>query len=261
MTAAFALTLALLQATAAAPAPAQGTAPAPQPARRPAATSLTLQVRVTDRTGTPVEGVAVTLEGPASREGKSDASGSVQFRTLAAGTYRIRAEGDTFITLEKEVTVRAGATVPPVEFALSFAPPPPPPPPAPEPPKPEVAAAPAPKAGSPRVLSIADLAEKSLGGREPSKFVPVACSGLDNTQMLVLRESLKVPAKADADTTLYVVAGEATLNMNGRDQTMSSGWYAMVPRGTAHALTKRGRNPAVLLVTTGGSSCDAAEGH
>ena len=253
MIAGLALMVALLQTPApAAQAPA-GT-PAAQAPRRPAAAGLTLQVRVTDRTGTPAEGVKVSLEGPASREGKSDQAGTVQFRTLTAGSYRIRAESDSFITLEKEVTLRAGATAPVVEFALSFAPPPPPPPPAPEPPPPPPSA-PAPKAGEIRVLSIADLAEKSLSGREPSKLVPVSCSGLDNTQMMVLREGVKVPANADADVSIYVVAGEATLNLGGRDQVISSGWYAMVPRGTAHGLTRRGRNPAVLLVTTGGLPC------
>ncbi|MGC4085352.1 MAG: carboxypeptidase regulatory-like domain-containing protein [Vicinamibacterales bacterium] len=251
----FALMVALLLApVAAAQAPAG--APAAQAPRRPAATAgLSLQVRVTDRTGTPAEGVAVTLEGPATREGTSDANGSVQFRTLGAGTYRIRAEGDTFITLEKEVTLRNGTNPPAVEFALSFAPPPPAPPPAPEPPKPVVVAPPPPKAGDARVLSIADLAEKSLGGREPSKIVPVACSGLDNTQMMVLRENVKAPANPDADLTIYVVAGEVTLSLNGKDQNIGSGWYAMVPRGTAHGLARRGRNPAVLLLTIGGQPC------
>ncbi|MFN7916857.1 MAG: carboxypeptidase regulatory-like domain-containing protein [Vicinamibacterales bacterium] len=254
MIAGLALAAALLQTAApAAQAPAAPAAPA-QRRPAPAANGLALQVRVTDRTGTPASGVTVSLEGPASREGTSDATGAVQFRTLGAGTYRLRAEGEGFITLEKEVTLRAGATAPPVEFALTLAPPPPPPPPpvAPPPPPP---AAPAPKAGEARVLSIADLAEKNLSGREPSKLVPVACSGLDNTQMMVLRESVKAPANEDADLTIYVVAGEVTLNLNGRDQGLQSGWYAMVPRGTAHALTRKGRNPAVLLLTVGGQPC------
>jgi mannose-6-phosphate isomerase-like protein (cupin superfamily) len=107
------------------------------------------------------------------------------------------------------------------------------------------------------VLSIADLAERSLSGRDAVKTVPVACSGLDNTQMLVIRETLKVEAKNDVDQMLYVVAGEATLSLDGRDQPISSGWYAMVPRGMEHTLTRRGRNPAIVLVTTGGERCQA----
>jgi hypothetical protein len=31
----------------------------------------------------------------------------------------------------------------------------------------------------------------------------------------------------------------------------------MVPRGTAHTITRRGRNPAIILATTGGQPCEA----
>jgi hypothetical protein len=260
MTAVLALLLALQQPAAPAPkpaAPAAPTAPATQAPRRPAAGSATVQVRVTDRTGAPAAGVQVTAEGPISREGVTDAGGQVQFRTMSSGTYRFRASHDRFITLEKEVAIRAGATNAPIELSLSAAPPPPAAPePAPAPAPVQTASnAPAAKAGDPRVLSIADLAERSLSGRDAVKTVPVACSGLDNTQMLVLRETLRGPAKDDADQMLYVVAGEATLSLDGRDQTISSGWYAMVPRGMPHTLTRRGRNPAIVLVTTGGQPC------
>ena len=46
---------------------------------------------------------------------------------------------------------------------------------------------------------------------------------------------------------LYVVAGEAMLSLGGHEQPISSGWFALVPRGMAHTLTKRGRNPAIVL--------------
>jgi mannose-6-phosphate isomerase-like protein (cupin superfamily) len=257
MIAGLALVAALLQTPAATPqTPAPAAPAAPAPRRAPAAPA-TLDVRVTDRTGTPEEGVTVTLEGPASREGLTNASGVIQFRTLGAGTYRVRATHESFVTLEKEVTVRAGAAPSPIEFALSFAPPPPPPPAPPTPPPAAPASTPTPavKAGDSRVLSIADLAEKSLSGRDPFKWFPVACSGLNATQMLVLRETLATPANPMVDEMLYVVAGEATLSLNGRDQVIGSGWYAMVPRGMPHTLTRRGRNPAIVLSTLGGEPC------
>jgi mannose-6-phosphate isomerase-like protein (cupin superfamily) len=215
-----------------------------------------MQVRVTDRTGSPAANVHVTAEGPVSREGDTDANGQIQFRTLPNGTYRVRASGDEFIALEKDVTVRAGATAAPIDMSLSAAPPPPAPPPPPEPP-PAAASAPSASPGDSRVLSIADLAERSLTGRDPIRLVPVACSGLDDTQMIVLRETMQSPAKPDVDQMLYVVAGEAMLSMEGREQPISSGWYAMVPRGTAHTITRRGRNPAIILATTGGQPCEA----
>jgi len=271
MTAVLALLLALQQPAPAAPKPAtqappaSPAAPSPAPAApaapkaRPAPTSSTVTVKVTDRSGLPARDVAVSAEGPVSREGVSDASGQVQLRTMSNGTYRLRASGEKFITLEKEVTVRAGSTTP-VEMSLSAAPPPPAPapPPQPEPkPQPTTDATDA-KAGESRVISIADLAERSLNGRDPVKRVPVACSGLDTTEMIVLRETLTVPANPNADVMLYVVAGEAMLTMGGRDQTITSGWYAMVPRGTAHVLTKRGRNPVIVLSTVGGQPCAAS---
>jgi len=275
MTVVLALLLALQQApapaapkpvTPAAPgAPAQPAPPAPSGAaaapRRPApAASTTLTVHVTNRSGAPAREVAVTAEGPVSRDGVTDAAGQVLLRTVGNGTYRIRASGEKFITLEKEVVVRAGAAAPPVEMTLSDAPPPAAPPPAPQPepkPAPALTASDA-KAGESRVISIADLAERSLSGRDPIKRVPVACSGLDTTEMIVLRETLNVQPNPNADVMLYVVAGEAMLTLGGRDQAITSGWYAMVPRGAAHVLTRRGRNPAILLSTVGGQPCTAS---
>ncbi len=262
MTAALALALLLVlqQApppSAATPAPAPGAPAAQTPVRRPAPTSSTVQVHVTDRSGASAQGVIVTAEGAVSREGTTDATGQVQLRTMTNGTYRIRASGEAFITLEKEVAVRAGATTAPIEFTLSAAPPPPPPP----APKPETAPAavanPDVKAGDSRVVSIADLAERSLGGRDPIKLVPVSCSGLDSTQMIVLRETRSAPPNPNVDEMLYVVAGEAMLTLNGHEQVLTSGWFALVPRGTAHTLVRRGRNPVVVLSTAGGQACGA----
>ncbi|MEQ1910752.1 MAG: carboxypeptidase regulatory-like domain-containing protein [Vicinamibacterales bacterium] len=259
MTALLALALALQQT----PAPAQQppAAPAttaPAPARRPtvAATS-SLVIRVTDRKGLSAQGVKVVAEGAVGREGVSDAAGQVLFLTLPNGTYRVQASSESFITLEKEVTVRAGTTTPPVEFTLTAAPPPPAPPP-PPPPPPVVAPAPAvtsAPAGEAKVLSIFELFEKSPDVKEPFKYFPVACSGLDNTQLLVVRDSIKTSPDAAIDRMLYLVGGEATLVSAGREQKLAPGWYALVPRGSALTLTRRGKNPAVVLSVAGGQPC------
>jgi mannose-6-phosphate isomerase-like protein (cupin superfamily) len=87
--------------------------------------------------------------------------------------------------------------------------------------------------------------------------VPIGCSGLDRTQMLVLRETLDSPANPRVDQVLYLVAGEAMLSLAGRDQPLSSGWLAIVPRGSAHKLVRRGRNPAIVLSILGGEPCAA----
>ena len=59
----------------------------------------------------------------------------------------------------------------------------------------------------------------------------------------------------EADVTLYVVAGEAMLNLGGRQQAITPGWFSVVPRGTPHTITRRGRTPAILLSVVAGPVC------
>ncbi len=60
---------------------------------------------------------------------------------------------------------------------------------------------------------------------------------------------------AAIDRMLYLVGGEATLVSAGREQKLAPGWYALVPRGSALTLTRRGKNPAVVLSVAGGQPC------
>src|SRR5580765_1730331 len=85
------------------------------PVRRPIAPGLTVEIKVSDRAGNPLAGAVVAAEGPSSRESSTDAEGRATFRTLTAGTYRIRAVREGFITLEKEVAARI-APLPMIEF-------------------------------------------------------------------------------------------------------------------------------------------------
>ena len=186
--------LGLVMAMQATPAPATQTPTPPTtqaPVRRPAAApaTSTMSIHVTDRKGAQRAGRARGRRGR-RRSRRDDRRGRYpcSLLTMPNGTYRVQAAGEGFITLEKEVTLRAGTTTPPVEFTLTAAPPPPPPPPAPEPPPPPPAPTLTAPAGEPRVLSIIDLAERSLNGKEPTKIVPVSCSGLDATQLMVVRK-------------------------------------------------------------------------
>jgi hypothetical protein len=220
---------------------------------------------VTDRSGNPAADAQVTAEGPASRAGSTDLTGMATLRTLTPGTYRVRAEREGFITLEKEVVVRAGSPMN-SDFALSAAPPvaepeppPPPPPPAPAPtPPPPAPPPPAPKLmpGNPAVLSIQNLAEKSLGGRDPVKTVAIGCSGASRAQLVVVRQVLESNTHEDTDEMIYLVAGEATLTMPGsKDQALTPSWFGLVPRGTSYKIAQKGRNPAVLLTMVSGEPC------
>jgi mannose-6-phosphate isomerase-like protein (cupin superfamily) len=220
-----------------------------------------MEVHVTDGSGGPAPDVQVTAVGPSMRDGTTNANGLVTFRTVVPGTYRLRAEGASFITLEKEVTVRPGAAS--AEMTLSAAPPPPPPPPPPPvvaaPPPPPPASAPVGAAGKPRLLSMTDLAEKSLGGRDPMKTVPVGCTALTNARLIVLRDSIKPTTYDDADEHLYLLAGEATLTLEDKEQTITAGWFTQVPRHTKFSVTRKGRNPAVLISLLVGRPCTSEQ--
>src|SRR5262249_52684876 len=168
-----------------------------------------------------------------------------------------------YMALEKEISVRGAVAPMQVLVALSFAPPPPEPepkapPPPPPPPPPPVAPALGPP-GEPRTISIPNLAEHSLGGRDPVKVFPIGCSGSSLSRLIVVHDAVPSGTNNDAEETLYLVAGEATLTLgSAREQAISPGWFAIVPRGTSYAIEKKGKNPAILLSTVFGRPCDAA---
>ena len=237
-----ALLLALQQTTAQAP-------------RRVPPAASSVEIRVTDRSGAAIAGVAITAEGVAQRDGTTDSLGVVVLRDLKPGLYRIRAEAEQFITLEREVTVRG--VVPPIQLSLSRAPEPPPRP-IEAAPLPQVTFAPAAALGSPgepRVMSVVDLAERSLGGRDAVTVVPVACSGTSNVRLILLRDMLPLASHREESQTLYMVSGEAALTIGDTVQALSPGWVGVVPRTVPYALQRKGRNPAVLLSVTAGQPC------
>jgi quercetin dioxygenase-like cupin family protein len=66
-------------------------------------------------------------------------------------------------------------------------------------------------------------------------------------QLLQLREPLGEHSHADVDEVIYVVGGGGTHRISGQEIPLSAGVLATVPRGTAHSITRRGRNPIVVL--------------
>ena len=105
------------------------------------------------------------------------------------------------------------------------------------------------------MVDVPALAEKSLGGREPVRMLSIGCSGVSTAQLIVVRDSIPTAAHPNRDEMLYVVAGEATLNLGQRAQAVTPGWLSVVPRGTPYALTRKGRNPVVLLSFVAGPAC------
>jgi len=54
---------------------------------------------------------------------------------------------------------------------------------------------------------------------------------------------------------LYLVAGEATMKLGDEEHALTPGWFTLAPRGLAHSVTRKGRNPAILLAITSGQPC------
>ncbi len=105
-------------------------APRTTPRAAPATSSPSaLAVQATDKSGNGIQGVAVAVSGPVERSGMTSSDGSISFRSMRPGTYRVRFEHEDYITLEREVIMRGASDV---SVALNPAPPkpvaPPPPP-------------------------------------------------------------------------------------------------------------------------------------
>ena len=177
---------------------------------------------------------------------------------MAPGTYRLRFEHPGFITLEKEVSLAAGKPLR-ASASLSAAPPPPPPPKA-EPAAPAPSNA-TPPAGNyqPNVANFESWIDSSFIGRAPSKRLVAGCTASATTAMVQTNESLGERTRADADETIYVVAGEGTLRMGGRDHVLNASSLVTIPRGTAHTITRRGSRPLMFVSTVSGPPCQPGQ--
>jgi hypothetical protein len=224
---------------------------AAQRARAAPAAPTTATVTVTDLAGAPLADVRVNLTGSLDRSGTTQTDGTVKFDGLRPGVYRLRFTKDEFTTFEKEIEVRAGQPAPTPSVALTPAPTPPAPPPPPEPPKP-----PPLLPGKPMTLSVPDFIERNLiSGSQPQKVTAIGCNGVAETVLWQIREPWTDRQHDDAEAQLYVVAGEGTLRIDSRDTPLAAGSFASVPRGMSYGLTRRGRNPLIILAVLAGEPC------
>jgi mannose-6-phosphate isomerase-like protein (cupin superfamily) len=110
--------------------------------------------------------------------------------------------------------------------------------------------------GSPQVISIPDFADRQLiTSKETTKEALLGCSGAGTTRLLQARSPIAAHVHADADEVLYVVAGDATLMLGGKEHRISSGTLAIVPRGMEHSVTRRSSGPVILTSTLSGPPC------
>jgi mannose-6-phosphate isomerase-like protein (cupin superfamily) len=212
---------------------------------------------VTALDGKTLPEVVVKAAGPMDREAATDPSGLVTFANLAPGTYRVRFEHPGFITLEKEISLPAGKPLR-ASATLSAAPPPPPPPKV-EAPPPPTSNEPPPGTYQPNVANFESWIDSSFIGRAPSKRLPAGCTASATTTMVQTNESIPERTRSDADEVVYVVAGEGTLRMGGRDYPLSASSLVTIPRGTAHTISRRGSRPLMFVSTVSGPHCQAGQ--
>ena len=225
------------------------------PAPRATAKPSTVTIQVTDATGAPLSDVTVTVTGTLSREGVTGADGSLRLMTMRAGTYRLRFTHEGSVTLERDLTFRAGES-PVIEAALS---------PAPIPPKAPVApvAPPAPATPSlgppvaPKVTPVPLFLEKNfIGGRDGRKDSLLGCTTTGEATLHQLRDTWQAHTHDNAEEWLYVVAGEGVLRIGTSDQKMQAGTFSLVPHTISHALIPQGRNPLIVISVLSGAPCN-----
>lgn len=233
-------------------APAVPAVKTPPPARA-TAKPATFTIQVTDALGAPLADAAVTVTGPVAREGVTSSDGSLRLTNMRAGTYRLRFSREGSITLERDLTLRAGES-PTVDVALSTAPVAPAPvaPPAPTAPAPAELGPP----GDPRVTPVPLFLEKNfIGGREARKDSPLGCTATGTATLHQLRDSWLAHTHDTAEEWLYVVAGEGTLRLGTTEQKVQAGTFSLVPHTVTHAIIPQGRNPLILISVLSGPAC------
>ena len=232
----------------------------PEPRARPSSSSTMVFVHVKDASGHPLPGVRLLLAGTAGGEFTTDDEGVVRIPSMHDGPYHLRFEKKEFIATERDLTLRGGQPDV-IDVALGAAPPPPPA--APKPPVPPLASRPAaatppPAAGEQKTVSIPAFLEGNFIGREPLKESILSCTTTATTRLLQLRDGLAEHVHANVDETLYVVAGEgALLTPKHYAVPVAPGSLSVVPRGTPHALERRGKNPLIVLSMLSGGPCTA----
>jgi mannose-6-phosphate isomerase-like protein (cupin superfamily) len=206
---------------------------------------------VSDPAGAPIGDVKVTINGPVSRDAKTE-RGRIAIENLPAGTYRLRFEREGFVSLEREVTARGSV---PIDVKVTLTPLPSPPP-APVPELPAKPPAPA-LSTAPVTIDMPSFIEKNYVGRSAGKTSALACAAGGAATLMQVKDPLVEHTHADADEFLYTIAGEGSVRAAGRDQPLRAGVFMMVPRGVPHIIVAVTRSPLVLLSIRAGEHCSA----
>lgn len=244
------LVMCLLSTLVGARLPAQTSQAHRRPATATAPTTVSLSV--TDPGGLPLSDVKVSGTGPVFREMQTTAGGITRFLNVKPGDYRLRFEHDGFITLERDVTVKGGT---PLDVDVTLDPAPEASAPAPGPPTDVAASTSAAPPGDARSMDLVDFLERNGLGHDPIKSDQLGCTASATTTLVQIRDDVKEQVRQDADEVLYVVAGEGSLRLGNKDIPLSAAVLTIVPRGTVRALTRKGKNPLIVLSVVSGKPC------
>ena len=113
-----------------------------------------------------------------------------------------------------------------------------------------------PPPGKPMTLSVPDFIERNfITNSQPQKVSPVGCSGLANTRALADSRAVdRSPARRRRRAALrrgrrrHTAAGRARHHAGGRQLRLGSARHEL-------RLTRRGRNPLIVLATLAGEPC------
>lgn len=134
------------------------------------------------------------------------------------------------------------------------------PPPAPAPvvaPAPAVSSAKTGPTGQPQHLSVPKVLEGDFVGKEARRESLLSCSGNTRTAMLQINMPMPERMYAEADVVYYVIGGEGTMRLNGKETRLSLNDFVSIPRGGSHSFERRGNRTLILLSVLGGELCDA----
>jgi mannose-6-phosphate isomerase-like protein (cupin superfamily) len=228
---------------------ASGGADAQRRGAAPTTGPVTFAILVSDAEGKPVGDVLVTLTGVVSRTSRTE-RGRTVFENLPSGQYKLRFEKPGYVPLDHDVTGR-GAKPIDITITLEAEPVEPPKPVEPAPPPP-----PAPVAETRMVvLDMPAFIEKNYVGRAAGKTTPMGCATGGSSTLLQINEPLAQHTHDDADEFLYVIAGQGTARLSGREESLGPAVFLMVPRGMAHTIIAGPKKPLVMMSIRTGAGC------
>ena len=204
----------------------------PQPRRPPTET----QIIVRDQSGMALPGARIAVSGSMTRQATTGADGTAALAALADGPYRLRFEHEGFITLERELTMKGGQPGI-IDVVLSAAPP-----------------SPAVRQSTPTPAPAPAFAGASV---EPAN---VSIPAFLDKNFIGLRDPLAGHVHPNLDEVLYVVAGEGAVRLGDQTTAVSAGSLTVIPRGVAHAIERRGKNPLIVISTLAGGPCQTGAG-